>query len=135
MGDTNDSKRGLAWKLPLVQSKELGKIGPALGYGIGCGFGVGAGLIGGAGIGIGVPGVQFGFGIGAGCGVGLGFGYGVGRGWAYDENGRHGNVGKLCRRRQNGSSENQIEALMDDLISSTKRAINAIDREIQKRRS
>jgi hypothetical protein len=130
MGDDDDSKRGLAWKLPLVKSKELGKIGPAMGYGIGCGFGLGAGIIGGAGIGIGVPGVQFGFGIGAGCGVGLGFGYGVGRGWAYDENGKYNNVG----RGKNGSYENQIEALMDDVISSTKRAFNAIEREIQKRR-
>jgi hypothetical protein len=47
MGDDDDSKRGLAWKLPLVKSKELGKIGPAMGYGIGCGFGLGAGIIGG----------------------------------------------------------------------------------------
>eukprot|EP01018_Ginkgo_biloba_P023030 Gb_17938 [translate_table: standard] len=132
--EDGDRKKGLLWKLPLVESRDLGKIGPGLGYGIGCGFGFGVGLFGGAGLGIGVPGVQLGVGIGAGCGVGLGFGYGVGRGWAYDENGRYSNVGRLFRRRRTGSTKDEIGAMLDDLISSTRQVCDVINREIEKRR-
>ncbi|KAF6139600.1 hypothetical protein GIB67_033604 [Kingdonia uniflora] len=91
----NDGVKGFLWKLPVVKSKQLGKLGPGFGLGAGCGIGLGFGLIGGAGIGPGIPGLQFGFGLGAGCGVGIGFGYGAGRGVAYDENRRYANVGKL----------------------------------------
>ncbi|PIA47049.1 hypothetical protein AQUCO_01400035v1 [Aquilegia coerulea] len=93
----NEGEKGFLWKLPVLKTNQLGKLGPGFGFGAGCGVGLGFGLMGGAGLGPGIPGIQFGFGIGAGCGVGLGFGYGAGRGVAHDENKRHANVGKLFR--------------------------------------
>ena len=45
--DDVDDDRGLIWRLPLIRSKELGKLGPAVGFGAGCGFGLGLGLLGG----------------------------------------------------------------------------------------
>lgn len=46
-GDDRDADKGLIWKLPVLKTKELGKIGPAFAFGAGCGFGFGVGLIGG----------------------------------------------------------------------------------------
>jgi hypothetical protein len=40
-------EKGLLWKLPQVNSKQLGKLGPAFGFGAGCGLGLGIGLLGG----------------------------------------------------------------------------------------
>ena len=45
--DEDGGDRGLLWKLPVVSTKELGKIGPGFGFGAGCGFGFGIGLLGG----------------------------------------------------------------------------------------
>lgn len=42
-----DEHIGLLWRLPVVKSKQLGKIGPAFGFGAGCGVGFGLGLMGG----------------------------------------------------------------------------------------
>lgn len=44
--DIGDDK-GLLWKLPVVESKRFGKLGPAFGFGAGCGLGFGIGLLGG----------------------------------------------------------------------------------------
>ncbi|KAI4388744.1 hypothetical protein MLD38_001048 [Melastoma candidum] len=76
----DDDDRGILWKLPVVKSRQLGRLGPGFGFGAGCGFGFGFGLLGGAGFGPGIPGLQLGFGLGVGCGVGVGFGYGAGKG-------------------------------------------------------
>lgn len=47
-GMRNESEeKGLVWKLPQVNSKQLGKLGPAFGIGAGCGLGLGIGLLGG----------------------------------------------------------------------------------------
>jgi hypothetical protein len=43
----DDEQKGLLWRLPKLETADLGKLGPGFGYGIGCGFGVGAGVIGG----------------------------------------------------------------------------------------
>lgn len=44
----SSTDRGLLWRLlPVLKSRDLGKLGPAFGYGIGCGAGIGVGLIGG----------------------------------------------------------------------------------------
>ncbi|GKV35156.1 hypothetical protein SLE2022_236840 [Rubroshorea leprosula] len=123
--------RGLIWKLPQVKLKELGKVGPAFGFGAGCGLGFGIGLIGGAGFGLGVPGFQVGFGFGAGCGVGLGFGYGVGTGIAHDEHKTYSNVGKLLDS-QNLPSQDDISALIDELVLNTKKLARATSKEIDK---
>lgn len=45
--DGDDEDKALIWKLPVIKSKDLGKLGPAFGYGVGCGFGLGVGLLGG----------------------------------------------------------------------------------------
>lgn len=127
-------KKGLLWKLPEVKSKDLGKLGPAFGFGAGCGAGFGVGLFGGAGLGVGFPGLQFGFGIGAGCGIGLGFGYGMGKGIAYDENQRYTNVGMLFQGVKILPAQDNIGALVDDLVVNAKKLIEATSREIEKRR-
>ncbi|KZV50893.1 ATP-dependent Clp protease ATP-binding subunit clpX-like, mitochondrial [Dorcoceras hygrometricum] len=101
MNGKGEEAKGLLWKLPVVKSRQLGKLGPAFGVGAGCGLGFGIGFFGGAAIGPGIPGLQLGFGIGAGCGVGMGFGYGLGRGVSYDENGRFSNIGRLVNGRGN----------------------------------
>ncbi|GAV71993.1 hypothetical protein CFOL_v3_15482 [Cephalotus follicularis] len=124
--------RGLVWKLPSLQLKELGKLGPAFGLGAGCGLGFGVGLIGGAGFGPGIPGLQLGFGLGAGCGVGLGFGYGMGRGMAHDEYRRYSNVGKLFNRPGRLPSQDDIGTLIDELVINTKKLVRATSREIDK---
>lgn len=129
--DRDGGERGLLWKLPLVTSKELGKLGPGFGFGAGCGFGFGIGLLGGAGFGPGIPGLQLGFGIGVGCGVGLGFGYGVGRGIAYDESRRYSNVGKPFH----GShlpSQDELGAVVGELVLNTKKLIKEASKEIDK---
>lgn len=46
-GRDNNEEKGLLWKLPSVNSKNLGKLGPAFGIGVGCGVGFGVGLLGG----------------------------------------------------------------------------------------
>eukprot|EP00252_Welwitschia_mirabilis_P006437 TRINITY_DN17320_c0_g1_i1.p1 TRINITY_DN17320_c0_g1~~TRINITY_DN17320_c0_g1_i1.p1 ORF type:complete len:154 (+),score=28.80 TRINITY_DN17320_c0_g1_i1:342-803(+) len=125
-------------KLPLVQSRDHGKIGPAVGFGIGCGVGLGAGLFTGAGPTVGIHGMPFRIGAGAGCGLGLGIGYGAGRGWAKDENGNHNNVQRLFKKGRNGerveiSLDEFITTMMNDLINSTTKACEAIAREIEKR--
>jgi len=43
-----DDDKGLLWKLPVIKSDQLGKVGPAFGIGAGCGLGFGAGLLGGS---------------------------------------------------------------------------------------
>ncbi|RWW22539.1 hypothetical protein BHE74_00017722 [Ensete ventricosum] len=131
-GGSGGGDKGLLWRLPVLKTKDLGKVGPGIGFGAGCGVGFGVGLVGGSGlyihllnvsgIGAGFPGLQLGFGFGAGCGIGLGFGYGVGRGVAYDENRRYTNVGKL----------NQIEILFDELMEITRKMIKATSKEIEK---
>ncbi|XP_042487641.1 keratin, type I cytoskeletal 14 [Macadamia integrifolia] len=122
---SNDSDKGLLWrKLPVLKSKHLGKLGPGFGLGAGCGFGIGVGFLGGVGLGPGIPGLQIGFGVGAGCGVGLGFGYGVGKGVAHDEYRRYTNVGL--------PSQNDIGALLDEVVISTKKLMRATSKEIDK---
>ncbi|URE09855.1 hypothetical protein MUK42_21659 [Musa troglodytarum] len=64
-------EKAFVWKLPVVKTEDLGKLGPGLSFGAGCGVGVGIGLFGGAGLGAGFPGLQFGVGAGAGCGIDL----------------------------------------------------------------
>ncbi|KAL7118402.1 hypothetical protein ACP275_03G134200 [Erythranthe tilingii] len=138
-GGRDEEEKGLLWKLPAVKSKELGKIGPGFGIGAGCGLGFGVGLIGGTGFGPGIPGLQLGFGFGGGCGVGLGFGYGLGKGIAYDGNRRHSNVGRFFHnRRSNGNLnlnlpvQDEIGALVDELVVNTKKLIEATSREVDK---
>nr|XP_023897929.1 keratin, type II cytoskeletal 3 [Quercus suber] len=130
--EEEEANKGLLWKLPQLRSKQLGKLGPAFGLGAGCGLGLGIGLLGGAGFGPGIPGLHVGIGIGAGCGVGLGFGYGVGKGIALDENRRYSNVGHLSRGPINFPSQDEIGALVDELIINTKKVIRATSREIDK---
>ncbi|XP_009602078.1 uncharacterized protein LOC107779538 isoform X1 [Nicotiana tabacum] len=127
-----DEEKGLVWKLPIVKSKQLGKIGPAFGLGIGCGFGLGIGLIGGTGFGPGLPGLQLGFGFGAGCGIGLGFGYAVGRGIAYDDNRKYSNVGKLFNGPANFPNQDEVGELIDELVVNTKKLIKATTQELDK---
>lgn len=45
--EREEDEKGLIWKLPVVKSKHLGKVGPAFGLGAGCGVGFGIGLLGG----------------------------------------------------------------------------------------
>ncbi|TKY45037.1 Cadmium-induced protein AS8 [Spatholobus suberectus] len=127
-----DEDKGLLWKLPVVKSDHFGKVGPAFGIGAGCGLGFGIGLLGGVGFGPGIPGFQVGFGFGAGCGVGLGFGYGVGKGIAQDEIKRYSNVGNPFRGAKNIFSEDDITALVDDLVINTKKLIRETSKEIEK---
>ncbi|KAL2334486.1 hypothetical protein Fmac_015699 [Flemingia macrophylla] len=127
-----DDDKGLLWKFPQISSDNLGKVGPAFGIGAGCGLGLGVGLLGGVGFGPGIPGFQVGFGVGAGCGVGLGFGYGVGKGIAQDENRRYSNVGNPFRGSGSIISEDDITALVDDLVINTKKLIRATSKEIEK---
>ncbi|KAJ4751354.1 glycine-rich protein [Rhynchospora pubera] len=130
-----DEEKGLLWKLPEVKSTELGKLGPGFGFGAGCGVGVGVGLFGGLGLGAGFPGLTVGLGAGAGCGVGLGFGYGMGKGVSYDEKGKHTNIGKLFQNGQPLPGQEQIGALVDELIVNTKKLVQATNKEIEKWRS
>ncbi|KAJ3678106.1 hypothetical protein LUZ60_001909 [Juncus effusus] len=133
-GDSGGGRdKGLIWSLPVLKSRELGKLGPAFGYGAGCGLGFGVGLIGGAGIGAGLPGLQFGFGLGVGCGVGIGFGYGSGKGVAFDDKRRYSNVGKFFQRAsRNSPSQDEVDILVNELIENTKRLMKAASREIDK---
>lgn len=128
----NDDERGLIWKLPELNLKDFGKVGPAFGAGLGCGVGVGVGLVGGVGIGPGFPGMQFGMGFGAGCGVGVGFGYGVGKGIAHDAHRRYSNVGKLFQGQGDASSQEMLVELIDELVLNTKKLVKATSREIEK---
>ncbi|XP_026435316.1 chorion class B protein M3A5-like isoform X2 [Papaver somniferum] len=109
----NDDK-GLLWKLPVIKTNELGKLGPAFGIGVGFGLGVGIGFLGGVGIGPGIPGLQLGAGFGAGCGVGAGFGYGMGKGVAHDDVRRYSNVGRPSL--ENGHLPSQKYHLLDFLV-------------------
>ncbi|XP_047175695.1 glycine-rich cell wall structural protein 1 [Vigna umbellata] len=124
-----DDNKGLLWKLPVIKSDQFGKVGPAFGIGVGCGLGFGAGFLGGVGFGPGIPGLQVGFGFGAGCGVGLGFGYGMGKGIAQDENKKYSNVGNPFRGARSIISEDDITALVDDLVINTKKLIKATSKE------
>ncbi|EOY16964.1 PREDICTED: uncharacterized protein LOC18592786 [Theobroma cacao] len=126
-----DGERGLIWKLPRLKLQDVGKVGPAFGLGAGCGLGLGLGLIGGAGFGPGIPGLQVGFGFGAGCGIGLGFGYGVGRGIAYGEHHTYSNVGRLFGHRHL-PVQDEIGALIDELVINTKKLAVAASREMDK---
>ncbi|KAK9748934.1 hypothetical protein RND81_02G091500 [Saponaria officinalis] len=128
----NGEEKGLLWRLPVVKVKDVGKIGPGFGFGVGCGLGFGLGLIGGAGFGPGIPGLQLGLGVGAGCGVGLGFGYGAGKGVAYDENRRYSNVGKPPFQGSYVPSQDDIGALVDELVINTKRLVVVASKEIDK---
>ncbi|CAL9122522.1 unnamed protein product [Musa textilis] len=123
-------EKAFVWKLPVVKTGDLGKLGPGLSFGAGCGVGVGIGLFGGAGLGAGFPGLQFGVGAGAGCGIGLGFGYGMGKGVSFDENGKHTNVGKLFQG--NPMSHGQIGGLIDEVVVNAKKLVKATSREIEK---
>ncbi|XP_027359613.1 ATP-dependent RNA helicase glh-2 [Abrus precatorius] len=127
-----DDDKGLLWKLPVLRSDGIGKVGPAFGVGAGCGLGFGLGLLGGVGFGPGIPGLQVGFGFGAGCGIGLGFGYGMGKGIAQDEYKRYSNVGNPFRNSGNLISEDDITALVDDIVINTKKLIRATSKEIDK---
>ncbi|XP_078433366.1 glycine-rich protein [Wolffia australiana] len=128
-GNGYGGENGVFWKLPVVRSKELGKLGPGVGLGAGCGVGLGVGLFGGAGVGLGFPGLSLGFGVGAGCGVGLGFGYGLGRGVATDEYRRYSNVGN-----SNGTllSQDHLISLVDELVENTKKLVRATSKSIEK---
>ncbi|KAI4347439.1 hypothetical protein L6164_008252 [Bauhinia variegata] len=128
----DDQEKGLLWKLPVVKSRDFGKVGPAFGIGAGCGVGLGLGLLGGVGLGPGIPGLQVGFGVGAGCGIGLGFGYGLGKGIAQDEKRRHSNVGNVLRDAGSFLSQDEITALVDDVVINTKRLIRVTSRELDK---
>ncbi|KAK8970896.1 hypothetical protein KSP40_PGU011475 [Platanthera guangdongensis] len=46
MNRDNGGNKGLLWRLPVVKSKEIGKLGPGIGFGAGCGVGLGVGLFG-----------------------------------------------------------------------------------------
>ncbi|OVA15463.1 hypothetical protein BVC80_8411g8 [Macleaya cordata] len=131
-GRRENEEKGLLWKLPVVKTKQLGKVGPAFGIGAGCGLGFGFGLLGGVGIGPGIPGLQLGFGIGAGCGVGLGFGYGMGKGIAHDDTRRYSNVGRLSLGSGNLPSQEELGVMIDELVVQTKKVIRATSREIDK---
>ncbi|XP_077224644.1 glycine-rich protein [Tasmannia lanceolata] len=130
--DGGDEERGFIWRLPVLKSKQLGKIGPGFGFGAGCGVGFGIGLLGGVGLGPGIPGLQFGFGMGAGCGIGLGFGYGMGRGVAHDEHRRYTNVGNIFNGSHNLPTQDEIGVLIDELVVNTKRLIKTTSKEIDK---
>ncbi|KAM0940165.1 hypothetical protein DsansV1_C19g0161021 [Dioscorea sansibarensis] len=130
MGDDDD--RGLLWRLPVVKTQDLGKLGPAFGIGAGCGVGFGFGLFGGAALGAGVPGFKLGFGLGAGCGIGMGFGYGAGRGIAYDDKRKYSNVGKLLGRPWNRANLEGMEPMLDEFFMNTKKLIRAAKREMGK---
>ncbi|XP_061339010.1 uncharacterized protein LOC133285747 [Gastrolobium bilobum] len=132
-GDDSGGK-GLLWKLPVINSNDFGKLGPAFALGAGCGVGIGVGLLGGVGFGPGIPGFQAGFGFGAGCGVGLGFGYGLGKGMAQDENNRYSNLGNGTPFRAYGNipSQDDITALVDELFVNTKKLVAVTSREIDK---
>ncbi|XP_015889518.1 uncharacterized protein LOC107424277 [Ziziphus jujuba] len=129
--EREEDEKGLIWKLPVVKSKHLGKVGPAFGIGAGCGVGFGVGLLGGAGFGPGIPGFQVGLGFGVGCGVGLGFGYGVGKGIAQDENRRYSNVGNIYNVSGDFPTQ-EIGALVDELIDNTKKLLRATSKEVDK---
>jgi hypothetical protein len=128
----DDDPKGLLWKLPELNSNQLGKLGPAFGVGAGCGLGLGIGVLGGMGFGPGIPGMQVGFGVGAGCGVGLGFGYGAGRGIAHDEYRKYSNVGNLFNGSHNLPTSDDIGALVDELVLNTKKLVKATSREVEK---
>nr|ACG32603.1 hypothetical protein [Zea mays] len=125
------NQKVLLWRLPVVTSKELGKIGPALGIGIGCGAGAGIGFFGGAGLGYGFPGLTLGFGVGAGCGVGIGFGYGLGKGIAYDEKKKYSNVGKMFQEAPHFPMDT-VGALFDELVINTKKLVTSTSKGIEK---
>ncbi|KAK7268964.1 hypothetical protein RIF29_21676 [Crotalaria pallida] len=131
-GSDGGEKKGLVWKLPELKSNDFGKVGPAFGLGAGCGLGFGVGLLGGVGFGPGIPGFQVGVGLGAGCGVGLGFGYGVGKGIAQDENRRYSNVGTSFPPSVKIPSQDDITALVDELVENTKKLIAVTSREVDK---
>ncbi|XP_047328625.1 protein TRIGALACTOSYLDIACYLGLYCEROL 5, chloroplastic-like isoform X2 [Impatiens glandulifera] len=130
-----NEKKDFLWKLPVLKSERLGKLGPALGIGAGCGFGFAIGLLGG--FGLGISGLQFGFGIGSGCGVGLGFGYGFGKGVAYDDRKRYSNVGEFSKSASKStrtfpSSQDELNDVLDDLVVNSKKLLEETSREIDK---
>lgn len=130
-GNDRDSDKGLLWKLPVVKTKDFGKLGPGFGFGAGCGFGFGLGVLGGVGFGPGIPGLHLGLGVGVGCGVGLGFGYGIGKGVGYDESRRYSNIGKPFTGSY-GPSQDELGALVDELVIYTKKVVVAASKEIDK---
>ncbi|KAL8482329.1 hypothetical protein ACS0TY_028486 [Phlomoides rotata] len=131
-GGRDEEEKGLLWKLPSLKSRQLGSLGPAFGVGAGCGVGFSLGLIGGTGFGPGIPGLQLGFGFGAGCGIGVGFGYGLGRGIAYDANRRYSNVGGVFQNRGIVPVEDEIGAVVDELVLNTKKLIETTSRAMDK---
>ncbi|KMZ67776.1 hypothetical protein ZOSMA_25G01670 [Zostera marina] len=116
-GRRDEEGKGILWKLPVVNNKDLGKLGPGFGAGVGCGVGFGIGLFGGVcfGFGAGFPGLQIGFGVGGGCGIGIGFGYGIGRGVGYDEHKKYSNAGKMFGNSGNLLPGTQLSTLLEDL--------------------
>ncbi|KAL0437871.1 UNVERIFIED_CONTAM: hypothetical protein Slati_2270100 [Sesamum latifolium] len=132
MNGRDEEEKGLLWKLPAVKSKQLGSLDLPLALALAAGLVSPSGSLEGTGFGPGIPGLQLGFGLGAGCGVGLGFGYGVGRGIAYDENRRYTNVGKFFHNRGDFPVQHEIGALVDDLVLSAKKLIQATSREVDK---
>ncbi|PHU28407.1 hypothetical protein BC332_00500 [Capsicum chinense] len=130
--NNGDEEKGFLWKLPVIKSKQLGKIGPGFGLGVGCGFGVGIGLIGGTGFGVGFPGLQLGIGLGAGCGIGVGFGYAIGRGFAYDDKRRYSNVGNKIFQYGPHDHKDDIGEIIDEFVVNTKKLIKATTQELDK---
>ncbi|CAM0883989.1 unnamed protein product [Alopecurus aequalis] len=120
------------WGLPMLRTDELGKLGPSFGIGAGCGVGVGIGLLGVAGIGSGFHGLQLGFGAGVGCGIGIGFGYGFGKGMSYDENGEYSNIRRSFQNSRSRPYDQEADALLDEVMESTKKLIKATVKEIEK---
>ncbi|CAL5358253.1 unnamed protein product [Camellia sinensis] len=86
--------------------------GPAFGIGTSCGVGLDI----------------------VGCGVGLGFGYGMGRGISYDDSQRYSNVGKFFKGKaslsSNLPSQDEIGALIDELVMNTKTLIKATSTQV-----
>ncbi|KAM1655312.1 hypothetical protein ACFX1Q_008206 [Malus domestica] len=75
--DDGGDGKGLSWKLPVLGTQQLGKVGPAFGLGTSCDLGFDIGLLGCARFGPGISGLQVVLSLGAGCGVCLGFGVAI----------------------------------------------------------
>ncbi|KAG7025114.1 hypothetical protein SDJN02_13937 [Cucurbita argyrosperma subsp. argyrosperma] len=115
-----EDESGMLWKLPVLKSSRIGRLGPAFGLGVGCGVGFGIGLVGGFLL-------QLGFGVlVSGCGLGLGFGY------AIEE------LLLFCHQETFLDfhfyfiSRDEIGALVDELALNTKKLIRVTAQEIDK---
>ncbi|KAM1242615.1 hypothetical protein ACFX2G_034953 [Malus domestica] len=104
--DDGENEKGLLWKLPILGTQQLGKVGPAFGLDGGCGLGFGIGFLGGAGFGPGIPGLQ----------VGLGLVLDTGISPASRDLPTHDDIG----------------ALVEELVDNTKKLFRATTKEIDK---